>query len=293
MKDAIAVLATMLFIGTASANTVWVDKRSGPNVAFTILSFRAIDSLYTHAYIAVYSQSDTSLTSSQRYVGFNPLVDPQGGIAGALADMATAIIGTNGGTLLDEDDEVVSSPVVAGLNLVIDSELYESKVAPVIGAWVGKKYQVLLRDCTTFLSDVAEASGASAPSRATNWFPIPYVKELVSRNSSSVDWQIGFSNIDDRLEAVVNGSNVGGCGLGANCAISLNAQLKSGKNSVQIRLQNVGGPYHYRFVVNRNGVPWFQESCGAPGQSCNTHGGPFPVGTGQFNKFISSFDIFR
>lgn len=98
--------------------------------------------------------------------------------------------------------------------------------------------------------------------------------------------ELVLENIDDRTDVLVNGRRVFSCGLGGKCSKNLDRWLERGsKNTIELRLYNVGGPYHYRYTLYRDGKVHKSDSCGMPGNICDRW---FPLGKGRCeNKIVA------
>lgn len=98
-------------------------------------------------------------------------------------------------------------------------------------------------------------------------------------------------NIDDRIDLYVNNRKKADCGFNGKCSWNLNSYLAPGRNNVELRLHNVGGPYRWAYKLSRDGRSFRNQSCGDPKESCSRRGGPYAVGKGKFTKGILSTHI--
>lgn len=289
----INLLVTSVVIAGAEAKELWLDFREKPSEDFVLLSFRAITSQYTHAYLAVFSQSDQTMMSSQRYLGFYTAYQPAVGELKATKNELLTFIAGGPGKLEPEPGIVTSRKPTNSVTVAIARDTYRQRVEPVLDKWSkSEKYQLLHSDCVTFIADVAEAAGLTTPSRAFTWWPEPYVEYLGLFNANKQpSWSIRLSNIDDAMLIIVNGATKQQCGFLQDCTTSLDSLLSAGRNTIQIKLKNVGGPYHYKFEVIKDKKSFALESCGAPGSTCSSFG-IFPIGQGAFERELLSFDIY-
>ena len=77
-------------------------------------------------------------------------------------------------------------------------------------------------------------------------------------------WNLELALGDDILRAYINGKRVEECTLNIKCSVDLNQYLEPGENTLEVKLENYGGPYAFGVVLSKNGKVVSEDHCGGP-----------------------------
>jgi hypothetical protein len=75
-------------------------------------------------------------------------------------------------------------------------------------------------------------------------------------------WSLHLSGIDDSMDVLVNGTLVYTCSFGQTCSVKLSKYLVSGRNTLELRLDNTEAGWTFNYKVLKDGEVVLKDSCG-------------------------------
>lgn len=90
---------------------------------------------------------------------------------------------------------------------------------------------------------------------------------LLSANASAAEWHLRFFNIDDNMQILVNDTLKGSCDGSKTCDYVLTSDMKSGLNTLEIKVTNThpGSGYTFGYILTKDRTIFSQEVCGMQG----------------------------
>jgi hypothetical protein len=174
------LIFALSFMRWAEAETLTIDLRTFSEPYLYMLSFAAISSTYNHAFVIFTNEDEITQATVQAYFGFYATGSISESVPVAIYQ---AFISGVDGSVQPEALEVIQTPPVHVLNVFVNSDTFDS-ARQKLEAWrtTHPTYRLLIKDCVTFTSDIAETIGLKTPTRIIYPDPQDYILELIQEN---------------------------------------------------------------------------------------------------------------